>query len=155
MPRKVLIVEDDEHKIEDIISFWQEHVPSDILKLARSVREAVVAVYQEEFGVVVLDMALPTFNQSIRTSGGTSQPQGGLEVIRTLSAVKRNAQVIVFTQYDGIEIEGEFFPIKDSPSLLSSRYSINVVDAILYEYQSPDWRRQLLLKLSSNWDLEG
>lgn len=143
MSRRVLVVEDDEHKIEDIQAFWKDRWPNDELGIARSVREAVVAVYDLDFALIVLDMALPTFDQSAKASGGTSQPQGGLEVIRTLGTFKRNTNVIIFTQYDGIEIDGAILPIKDTPTILSKRYGVSVLSAIVYEYQSLQWRGHL------------
>lgn len=66
---RVMFVEDDEHKISDLIQYWRKWIGRSSYIVKKSVREAVVAVHDHDYDLMVLDMALPTFDQSAKTSG--------------------------------------------------------------------------------------
>lgn len=139
---RVMFVEDDEHKISDLIQYWRKWIGRSSYIVKKSVREAVVAVHDHDYDLMVLDMALPTFDQSAKTSGGTSQIQGGLEIIRTLKVLGKTPPIVIFTQYDGLELDGKYIPMSDAVRQLRDRYNCDVVGAVLYEYQSDDWKEE-------------
>lgn len=149
MWKNILFIEDDEHKIYEIIQYWNERFPAINYEIKKSVRDAVVAVHSKDYDLIILDMALPNFEQTSKTSGGTSQVQGGLEVIRAITHLSKKPQIIVLTQYDGLEIEGTHIPITNSANLLRERYNCNVIGAVLYEYQNEQWKKDLDLLLNA------
>ena len=107
----ILIVEDDGHKIDDIQGFLSSLDNHHQLTIERSVRGGVLEVYENNYQLVILDMALPTFDQENKSSGGMSQPQGGLELIRTLSAIGKDLRIVILTQYPDIEIDGQTYDV--------------------------------------------
>lgn len=139
----ILIIEDDNHKIDDLSDFISSLGSGYTYSIQRSVREAVMEVMRNDFDLIILDMALPTFNQADKSSGGMSQPQGGLEVIRTLKSMRKKTKVVIFTQYPDIEIDGEFHSIDESIKFLSERYKCDVVGAIHYQYENLNWKEKL------------
>jgi CheY-like chemotaxis protein len=140
---KILIIEDDSHKIDDLSRFISELGDQYSYLIKKSVREAVMEVINNDHDIIILDMALPTFNQADKASGGISQPQGGLEIIRTLKSIKKNMDVIIFTQYPDIEIDGKFQSINNSVDILSKRYKCNIIGAIHYKYDDLIWKKKL------------
>ena len=136
MESKVLIVEDDQFKAEDL---RREAVQECKTSIVGSVRDAVVTVLNEVFDVVVLDMALPTFTADAASASGTAQPQGGVEVLRALKSVGAGTPVIIVSQYPDLEVDGEFLSLERSPEVLSVRYGINVIGAVVYDFQDRTW----------------
>lgn len=136
---QVLLVEDDVHKSDDIEATFFEN---DIVHIARSVKEAVCAVEERSYDLIVLDMALPTFRKQVKSSGGTTQASGGVEVIRAIQRAKVESMVVIVSQYPDLEIDGKYLPLERSSEFLLKRYGVNVVGAVRYEYDDKGWVRK-------------
>jgi CheY-like chemotaxis protein len=80
---KILLVEDDEYKIDLIVPFIKSMILDVDLTFAASVKSAKKELDNDnEIHVVLLDMTLPTFDMTAGSSGGRPQGFGGLEVLR-------------------------------------------------------------------------
>lgn len=145
---KLLIVEDDAYKIDDILKEFRTTIEA---RLVSSVSTAVKAIVASNFELIVLDMALPTFERSKESSAGSGQPQGGVEILRTLQHLNSDSSVIIISQYAGIEMEKEFVPICDTPTYLKSRYGVNVIGAVHYDFEIRDWSTEFKNILKENF----
>jgi CheY-like chemotaxis protein len=137
--KRVLLVEDELHKREELSSsillFFAGNVE---LVHVDSVHAAYWAASADEFDLIILDMALPTFSiDSPVADRGLDQALGGVEVLRALKARGVNCKVIIITQYPDINVGGRRLKLSDAPSVLSKRYSQSVIGAVLYKYKSP------------------
>lgn len=142
---KALLVEDDEYKLDSL----RAALPTNYeISIARSVNTAVRAVFDGAFNVVFLDMALPTFEKKAGSASGTSQPQGGVEVLRALKFIGKNAKVVIVSQYSGIEVDDTFIQLHECADLLSKKYSINVVGSIAYDFENDAWESEFLEVMS-------
>ena len=136
MSTRVLIVEDDKFKADDL----KNEIASDCdVTIVASVRDAVVRVFDEVFDAIILDMALPTFTADSSSLSGTAQPQGGVEVLRALKSTQLSTPVVIVSQYPDLEIDGVFHSLEAAPKVLSERYGINVVGAVVYDFQDRGW----------------
>ena len=66
-------MEDDQFKANDLVEALCENFE---VTVVGSVRDAVVRVMEDEYHLIVLDMALPTFTASASSAAGTAQAQG-------------------------------------------------------------------------------
>ena len=147
MNTRILIVEDDKFKADDLKG---EMVGDCEVTIVASVRDAVVRVMDEVFDAIVLDMALPTFTADTSSLSGTAQPQGGVEVLRALKSTKLGTPVVIVSQYPDLEIDGVFHSLEEAPKVLSMRYGIGVIGAVVYDFQNRAWSdefRKLLNRL--------
>lgn len=142
MRRKALIIEDDQYKIRDLEKkiFQTKWV----LKIVTSVRDGVVEVMTNKYDLIVLDMSLPTFEKTRKTSGGSPQSHGGLEVIREMRLGANKTPTIILSQYPDLELQGEGILIEDSPSALQERYGINVIGGVVYDSELDIWEMKFL-----------
>lgn len=136
MSKKILVVEDDDFKL---VQLEEELRDFGLVTRVQSVRDAVVSVLRNEYELVILDMALPTFTRSLLSPGGTAQAQGGMEVVRALRSRKSQTPVIIVSQYPDLEIDGEFFSLLMAPVVLTQRYGLAVVGSILFDFQNRGW----------------
>ena len=136
MKEKILIVEDDNFKANDLKAKLDDRWK--VVTVA-SVRDAVVKVMQDVYDVIILDMALPTFTADAVSFSGTAQPQGGVEVLRALKSKRASTPVIIVSQYPDLEVDGVFLSLEESPRMLSDRYGIQVVGAVVYDFQNENW----------------
>lgn len=133
--RRVLIVEDDDFKVKDILAFF----PSWRSEVAKSVRDGVVSITEQSYDLIVLDMSLPTYEKTKRSGSGSSQAQGGLEILREIKASGDRTKLIIVSQYPDIELEGISIPLEESPEVLAERYNANVCRAIIYDSDNVSW----------------
>ena len=136
MRTRILIIEDDHFKADDL----RKEIGGEFeVFVVASVRDAVVKVLEETFDAIVLDMALPTFTADAASSSGTAQPQGGVEILRALRSGNPGTPVIIVSQYPDLEVDGEFHSLDASPRVLSERYSLRVIGAVVYDSQNRTW----------------
>jgi CheY-like chemotaxis protein len=136
---RVLLVEDEEHKIIDLTErILQAGVASPNLVSVSGVRDAVLQATGGSFDLVVLDMALPTFSQG--TGGGVAQSVGGVEVLRALNAEGLSLKIIIVTQYPGVIIGGKNVALRQVGKVASAKYGQQVLGAVLYKFKMPEWQ---------------
>jgi ActR/RegA family two-component response regulator len=131
-----LLVEDEVHKRHEIVSCVLDvyGTPPEIVD---SVSDAVLRVMEDDFHLIILDMALSTFGESAGDNvKGHDQAQGGIEVLRALKAMNKIAKVIIATQYPDFHIGGTKVKLKDSPKIIKAKYGQDIVGAVLYNYKS-------------------
>lgn len=140
---KVLLIEDEQHKAIDLKArLLEAGVDIDSLIMVSGVRQAVLEVIQTSFDLIVLDMALPTFSKELvesRGSGGIAQAVGGVEVLRALEMRGASTNIIIVTQYPEIVVDSTRVKLHQASKLISRKYRQNVIGAVLYSYNTPEW----------------
>ncbi|CAD0264625.1 MULTISPECIES: histidine kinase [Pseudomonas] len=133
---RILLVEDEIHKKDEINSCVLE-VFGNLPVMVDSVSSAVLEVKSNDYDLIILDMALSTFGESAGDNKkGHDQAQGGIEVLRALKGYRKQSNILIVTQYPDFFIGGIKVKLKNSPKIISEKYSQRVVGAILYTYKS-------------------
>lgn len=97
---KILLVEDDDHKMHDIISIVKEIDTHVIVETAFSVASGVQKAVDNEYDLLLLDMTIPNFDNTEGKDGGPSYKNGGELIIRELIDEEINFRCAVITQYE-------------------------------------------------------
>ena len=113
--------------------------------IAQSVKDAVRAVDERQYNLIILDMALPTFMKQVKSAGGTTQASGGVEVIRAIQRAGLTSRIIIVSQYPDLEIGGRYLPLEKSAEFLSEKYGVNVIGAVRYDYDDKSWVKEFQL----------
>lgn len=133
---KILLVEDEIHKRDEIVSCVREAFNVDP-EVVDGVNSAVLSVLQNDYDLIILDMALSTFGESAEDmQKGHDQAQGGIEVLRALKRKGQSSKVVIVTQYPDFYIGGIKVKLKNSPQIIREKYNQNVMGAVLYHYKS-------------------
>lgn len=143
--KSVLLIEDEKHKREELALYLEEFVGVQMkLSTADSVRSAVDAVSGEDFDLIVLDMALPTFTVGDESvDGGLDQALGGVEILRTLKHLQKKQNVVIVTQYPYINLDGKRMKLNAARSALEKKYGQLVARPVLYKYRSSSNRQKI------------
>lgn len=148
MTMRILLVEDDEDKREQLIEFVDENIDCD-LKAVRSFQSGLRAIQTEAFDVLLLDMSMPTFDITSSEPGGRSQPFGGELLLFEMVRRKITSKVIVVTQFDLFGEGEEEITLKDLDLRLSNQFKDNYVGAVQYSISYTSWKKNLLSLLTS------
>lgn len=141
---KILLVEDEIHKRDEMNRCVQE-VYGFCPEIVDGVSSAVIKVMEEDYDLIILDMALSTFGESTEDKKkGHDQAQGGIEVLRALKLAKKITKVIIVTQYPDFYIGGIKVKLKNSQKVISDKYSQNVIGAVLYHYKSKSTLQRIM-----------
>lgn len=147
---RVLLVEDEVHKRDEIKRCVQEVYGLEP-EIVDGVRGAVMKVMDEDYDIIILDMALPTFGDSADDKvKGHDQAQGGIEVLRALNAVKKTARILIVTQYPDFYIGSRKVKLKQAPQFVSEKYEQDVIGAVLYHYKSKSTLQRITSILRAN-----
>lgn len=141
---KILLVEDETHKRDEMILCARE-VLGRVPEIVDSVSSAVLKVMEDDYDLIILDMALSTFGDSAADNKkGHDQAEGGVEVLRALKSSKKVAKVLIVTQYPDFYISGNKIKLKDSPKVILERYNQVVIGAVLYHYRSTSTLQRIM-----------
>jgi len=140
----VLIVEDDEHKISDVEELLESLETKFEVVVKKSVREGIIFVAKNDVDLILLDLSLPTFDETATSAGGSGQPQGGLEIVRMLKRKGAYPSIILVSQYHQLEFDGKFVSLDNSVPIIRERYQANVIGAVLYSVSSLEWRTPMI-----------
>jgi len=141
----LLIVEDDEPKLEAINEVVSESMPDANIIIARSVAAALNVIEGNRIDLAIIDMSLPAFDYSMDVSGGKPQGEGGRDILRFLDDFQPSARALILTQY------AEFNKSKTSPmrkleditNELQGEYGEFLIDVIYYSGRRGSWSQEV------------
>ncbi|MCA6116906.1 response regulator [Bradyrhizobium sp. WSM 1738] len=138
-----LIVEDDDNKREQLLSFLNERYPRLELKESASLIAAVRALKQLKPHLVILDMTLPNYDVVEGESGGGLHPFGGQEFLRQVSRFKIMTSVIVLTQFESFGEPPDAKGLEELDGELRENFPNTYKGAVYYHASIYDWTTAL------------
>ncbi len=144
---KVLLIEDDEDKRNDLLFFIEEKLTNDY-KTARSIQSSKKILNEEEFDLILLDMTIPTFDISPTEEGGRTQAFGGRILLSEMVRKRLKTKVIVVTLFDVFGKDKEEITLKELNQQLYDSYPNIYFGAIQYSVRLVGWKEELLVKIN-------
>lgn len=146
---KILIVEDDEDKRDELIHFLKERSFLNFSE-SRSFQSTLKKIKEEDFDLILLDMSIPTYDISPTEAGGRSQAFGGEMILYELLRRKINTKVIVVTQFDIFGKDDEEITIRDLDEKLEKKFKKTYLGIIQYSISYTSWKELLYKKIINN-----
>jgi CheY-like chemotaxis protein len=97
---KLLLVEDDVHKRDQLQSFSRDRFPAVSVRHSSSLIGGLRSLREWEPDIVLLDMTLPNYDPSDDAIEGSMQAFGGEEFLRQVRRFALSPSVIVVTQFE-------------------------------------------------------
>lgn len=151
MIHKILLVEDSDYKIVPIKSFIEEVSPESVLTIARSFQSGLKRLNTEDYGLIILDMTLPSFDKSSIESGGRMRHIGGLDLFKNMLAMGKHENTIFITHHDSFRLERGVIGIEDIRSLIDNEleeYDISEKKYKLFKFdEHQNWKAEIENKI--------
>jgi len=143
-PSRILIVEDEDPKLEHLSSFINS-IASDLkIESARSVVSALEKLRQMPPSLLLLDMSLPTFDIGEMESGGRPQGYGGLEVLRQMTMLDIECPTVVVTGYEAFPGDaGEPVDLNELGRRLKEEFPKMLKEVLHYNSTNDEWKTKL------------
>lgn len=111
MNKRLLIIEDNDSKLNRLRQFCDENLPDYSVEDKRSYNSALSEVVHngKRYDLILLDVSMNTYDISPEESDGEQEPLAGSNILRFMKLRKIYVPVIVVTMYesfvDGIKID--------------------------------------------------
>jgi CheY-like chemotaxis protein len=135
---KILLVEDDEDKREQLASFIKTEIRCELTE-AQSFQSALRAIKSSHYDLILLDMTIPTFDITPHDGGGRSQPFGGEMLLHEMLRREIESKVIIVTQFDIFGKGEDEITLKDLDLRLSQQFA-NYLGAVQYGIAYTGWK---------------
>lgn len=99
MKKKLLIIEDDEIKLQNIVSFLDKNYGFDI-DVAKSYISGLKKINTCTYDLILLDMSMPTYDKNSTEQGGIWEKFAGKRILAEIKRKRKDVKVIVVTMYD-------------------------------------------------------
>ena len=97
---KILLVEDDEHKMNDIITYLKTTIKNVNVDTACSIASGVETAIDNQYDLILLDMTIPNFDITETSDGGKSYKNGGEIIVKELLDEEIDFRCAIITQYE-------------------------------------------------------
>jgi len=146
---KILIVEDDPIKLEALETFLGE--PHSGLEISKklSYNSGLDAILSNEYDLLILDMALQTYEPNNSERAGISKIYGGKEIVMQMRLNGVSTPTLVITQFDTFGEEGNIKTLKELDEELQMIAPSNYMGSIYFNIQSTSWHEELSKILNS------
>lgn len=139
----LLIVEDDENKLNEIRKFLLDEFKISEVVVARSYNSGVSEIKKDTFTFCILDMSLPSFDVDKVVGGGRRHPFGGREIIRKTIRLKSKIKFVVLTQFESFGEGNDLLFKEELESDLKEKYGTSFVELIFFSASSSEWKKDL------------
>lgn len=142
MCKKILVIEDNEAKLNKIKRFCIEFWPNYPIESRRSYNTALSEVVHRSkfYDVILLDISMNTYEVNGDASDGEQEPLAGANILRFMKLRKINVPVIVVTMYetfvDGIRID-------TLHKVFMEKYPEFYKGYVYYNLKNEDWINKL------------
>lgn len=140
--KRILIVEDNEKKLEKLRSFLETEFSTIVLEERTSYNSASkeIALNHENYNLILLDMSMQTYDISNEESGGEPEPLAGKNILKQMYLRDIPTKVLVVTMYENY-VDGT--RIKQLDEELTSEFPDNYKGYIFFSHNNFDWSKNL------------
>ena len=139
----ILIVEDDQNKLQQLRSFLANTHP--LLKVVekQSYQAGLHEVLQGTFQLAILDMSMPTYDIRPGESGGRPRIFGGRELLQQMHRREIHTPVIIFTQFETFREADTTITVDELSHRLKADHPEIYIGTVYYNAALDSWKNSL------------
>jgi DNA-binding response OmpR family regulator len=145
---RIIIVEDDQNKLKQLESLIRKHRPSTAIIVCRSYQSGLSTIISDAADLILLDMSMPTYDQSPNEAGGRKRPFAGKEILRQMARRRISSPVLVITQFTRFGDGDDAISLEELVRDLESEQYGNYLGTISYSAEVANWEAELLAVLN-------
>lgn len=144
---KILIMEDEQKKLDNLTDFLKEEFPNVDFEEKRSYNSALRGIIEnfKNYNLVLLDMSMTTYDVSVEETGGIPEPLAGENILDAMYLNDIPTKVIVVTMYESFAGK----KLKAFDSELKANYPDNYLGYVFFSHKNTDWKLELKKYINS------
>jgi CheY-like chemotaxis protein len=141
---KILIIEDDENKRQQLELFLHNLLPNCSLAIEKSYNSGLRAISGDQKNdLILLDMTMPTYDIGRDEDGGRPQHYAGRAILRQMKRNGTCVPVIVVTQFDVFGEGQERMTREELDAQLRREHSAVYLGTVYYNAAVDGWKDEL------------
>ena len=138
---KILIIEDEQQKLDNLKDFLNEEFPDIEFSEKRSYNSALREIVEnhKDYSLILLDMSMTTYDVSVEESGGIPEPLAGENILDVMYLNEIPTKVVVVTMYESFA--GKKLKVFDSE--IKENYPDNYLGYVFFSHKTTDWKLEL------------
>lgn len=141
--KKIILVEDDQKKIEDIKKYLSACFDYTELTVRQSYQSGLRDLLQNSFDFLLLDMSIPTWDKEPNKSSGDFQKFGGYTILQELNRKNKMLPVALISMFDEFGESDRTVTLDQIDEMLHEEYPDYYKGAIYYSSSQSDWKEKL------------
>lgn len=139
--KRILIIEDEQKKLENLKDFLKEEFPDVEFTEKHSYNSASREIVEnhEAYNLILLDMSMSTYDVTVEESGGVPEPLAGANILDTMYLRDITTKVIVVSMYESFVGK----KLTEFDVELKSNYPENYFGYVFFSFQKTDWKLKL------------
>jgi DNA-binding NarL/FixJ family response regulator len=140
--KQVLLIEDDQYKLEKIKTFFEKNYQDIALTIRTSFHggfEEIVSNYAN-FDLVLLDMSMQNYDITANEAGGDPAPLAGRSILTQMYLREISIDVIVITMYEHFQ---DGTRIKDLNTTLTEEFPDNYKGYVFFSHMDNKWQADI------------
>jgi len=147
---KLLLVEDDDNKRQQVLELLRATFPKLEVKVASSLISALRKLKSEKPEIVLLDMTLPNYDLEEGATAGGLHAFGGEEFLRQTKRFGLSPAVVVITQFETFGDPPNDKGLVQLDEELRATFPTLYKGAVYYHASIYDWTSELIEKLETS-----
>jgi DNA-binding response OmpR family regulator len=146
---KLLVIEDDENKRQQVVSFLVETYSHVEIVQRKSYQSGLKEILEHKADAILLDMTLPTYDKSPVESGGRLRHFAGREILGQMSRKGMKTAVIVVTGFESFGEDSASLSLAEIKDELGKEFPHLYKGAVYYSSDRNQWKVELQVFLDS------
>lgn len=144
---KILIIEDEQMKLDYLKDFLNDEFPEIAFEEKRSYNSALREIIENHcnYDLVLLDMSMTTYDVSVEESGGIPEPLAGENILDVMYLNDISTKVVVVTMYESFARK----KLKEFDLELKENYPDNYLGYVFFSHKTNDWKLELKKYINS------
>jgi CheY-like chemotaxis protein len=140
---KLLVIDDDENKLRQMLSFLAATFPDLTLEDRRSYQSGLKALLLDPPDLMLLDMTMPTFDMSNKERGGRERRYAGQLILDELDRKEIIIPVIIVTQFEQFGDGKDRVTLGELKTDLAQSFPQHYLATIYYQAGNSKWMGEL------------
>ncbi|WP_459477360.1 response regulator [Clostridium saccharoperbutylacetonicum] len=145
---KILIIEDDDNKSEQISQYINNRNDCELV-IKKSYLSGIKEIFNGNHDLILLDMSMPTYDITPTEPGGRFRLFGGEDILREMKRKKIDGKAIVITQYDSFG-DGEI-TLEELDERLYKQFPLIYLGLVYYNASISNWSDNLNKLINTNF----
>lgn len=148
---KIILIEDDTKKIEDITAFAKNRLNPKSFVVRESYQSGIKEILSNDYDLLLLDMSIPTFDKSPIETGGPYEKFGGYKVLNEILRKKRPVKTILITMFDDFGESDVSITLNQIDSSLKEEFPSVFLGSVFYHARQNKWEDDLMTLITANY----
>jgi CheY-like chemotaxis protein len=113
------------------------------LTIKESYHSGLKSLVTSDFGLLLLDMSMPTWDRSPNENGGDYEKFGGLKILKELKRKNKLLPTILITMFDNFGESDNSVTLKQLEEVLQNDYPDCYLGSVFYRSDLSQWENDL------------